>query len=99
VDLASASTCCLVKASGVILFAYGTVSPRPFLVADESGCLTDPQAGERERDEVIQRLAAHASPITDVRASREYRQAMLLVLSRRALRVALERLHLSKEEA
>ncbi len=32
-------------------------------------------------------LAHHATPITDVRGSREYRQAMLLVLCRRSLQV------------
>jgi carbon-monoxide dehydrogenase medium subunit len=93
VDLASASTCCLVKPSGVTLFAYGAVSPRPFLVSDESGILSDPQASQGAKDVVLRRLAAHASPITDVRASREYRQAMLLVLSRRALQLALGRLN------
>lgn len=92
VDLATVSACCLVNAAGVTQFGYGAVGPRPFLVADESGCLADPTADEPEKEQVLKQLIAQASPISDVRASREYRRAMLLVLSRRALQTALSRL-------
>ncbi len=37
-------------------------------------------------------MTAAATPISNVRASREYREAMLVVLSRRALRTARQRL-------
>ena len=37
-------------------------------------------------------MTSHASPITDIRASAEYRQAMLDVMSRRALDKAIDRL-------
>jgi carbon-monoxide dehydrogenase medium subunit len=40
----------------------------------------------------LDRLIGHASPISDVRASRDYRIAMLRVLSRRALATATQRL-------
>lgn len=92
VDLATVNACCLVNAAGVTQFAYGAVGPRPFLVADESGCLANPAADEQQKSQVLGQLVAQASPISDVRASREYRQAMLLVLSRRALQTALLRL-------
>lgn len=92
VDLATISLCCSVDASGITRFAYGAVGPRPFLVADESGVLADPGASDEEKDQVLGRLVAQTSPISDVRASREYRQAMLPVLSRRALRLAFDRL-------
>ena len=44
------------------------------------------------KDDALRRLIAHASPISDVRGSREYREAMLLVMSWRALRASIERL-------
>ncbi len=94
VDLATVNLCCSVSADGVTKFAYGAVGPRPFLVADESGALADEaRASTEEGEEVLRQLAAHASPISNVRASREYREAMLLVLSRRALAAARERMH------
>jgi CO/xanthine dehydrogenase FAD-binding subunit len=92
VDLASVSVCCSVGADGVTRFAYGAVAPRPFLVADGTGVLADPEAGEDRKAAVLEGLAAHASPISDVRASQVSRAAMLLVLSRRTLATAIDRL-------
>ena len=92
VDLATISLCCMVEAAGRTRFAYGAVGPRPFLVADDTGVLADPAAADAAKDDALRRLIAHASPISDVRGSREYREAMLLVMSRRALRASIERL-------
>jgi CO/xanthine dehydrogenase FAD-binding subunit len=92
VDLATISLCCLVEASGRTQFAFGAVGPKPFLVSDDSGVLADPAADDAAKDEVLRQLLAQASPISDVRGSREYREAMLLVMSRRALRSSIERL-------
>lgn len=92
VDLATINLCCGVAASGRTQFAYGAVGPRPFLVADESGILGDPKASDADRDQVLFRLLTQSSPISDLRGSREYRAAMLLVMSRRALRTAIDRL-------
>jgi carbon-monoxide dehydrogenase medium subunit len=92
VDLATISLCCMVEATGRTQFAFGAVGPRPFLVSDDTGVLADPKAGDAARDEVLRRLLTQASPISDVRGSREYREAMLLVVSRRALRASIEKL-------
>jgi CO/xanthine dehydrogenase FAD-binding subunit len=92
VDLATVSLCCLVGASGRTRFAFGAVGPRPFLVTDESGTLADASASDDSKDKAMQQLLLRASPISDVRGSREYREAMLLVMSRRALRSSIERL-------
>jgi carbon-monoxide dehydrogenase medium subunit len=92
VDLATINLCCRVDPSGSTQFAYGAVGPRPFLVRDQSGILADPAAGDAAKDEILRRLLTEASPITDVRGSREYREAMLLVMSRRALRTSIDRL-------
>jgi carbon-monoxide dehydrogenase medium subunit len=92
VDLATINLCCRVDASGETRFAYGAVGPRPFLVTDSRGALTDLAASGDAKAEALRELIAQASPISDVRGGREYRLAMLDVMSRRALRTAGERL-------
>ncbi len=92
VDLATVNLCCLAKPSGEVRFAYGAVGPRPFLVQDANGVLANPQASAAERDARLRELISAASPISDLRGGRDYRMAMLLVMSRRALATALERL-------
>jgi carbon-monoxide dehydrogenase medium subunit len=87
VDLATLSLCCAVGPART-RFAFGAVAPRPFLVDDDSGVLADPSSSAEARDEVLRAMTAQASPITDVRGGADYRQAMLLVLARRALAAA-----------
>src|SRR3990170_4494451 len=70
VDLATVSACCLVKASGLTLFAYGAAGPRPFLVSDDSGRLADPYGDPQEKERILQHLISYARPISDVRGSR-----------------------------
>ena len=93
VDLATVNLCCSVSADGVTRFAFGAVGPRPFAVRDDSGLLADASADPARQESALRNLAAQATPISNVRASREYREAMLLVLARRALLTARERLH------
>ena len=90
VDLASVNLCCLVTAAGETRFAFGAVGPRPFLVRDESGGLADRRTLAGARDEILDTLMQQATPISDVRADRDYRIAMLDVMSRRALAAALD---------
>jgi carbon-monoxide dehydrogenase medium subunit len=92
VDLATINLCCLVTAAGETRFAFGAVGPRPFLVADPSGTLARETAPRDAQEAVLAQLLAHASPISDVRADRDYRSAMLAVMSRRALESARARL-------
>lgn len=91
VDLATVNLCCAVSSSGV-KFAFGAVGPRPLLVSDETGALADPGRSQQDQDKALLGLIASTSPISNVRASREYREAMLLVLSRRALETSRQRL-------
>jgi len=92
-DLASVTLCCGVDSSGVTRLAYGSVGPRPVLTVDESGVLADPAASEEAKSAVFERIFAGASPSPrSMRASPEYRLAMLRVLGRRALQTAIERL-------
>ncbi|HSO28408.1 MAG TPA: xanthine dehydrogenase family protein subunit M [Candidatus Sulfomarinibacteraceae bacterium] len=92
-DLASVTLCCAVDELGVTRLAYGSVGPRPVLRVDERGLLADPHAPEEAREAVFDRMFADATPSPrSLRASPEYRLAMLRVLGRRALRIAIERL-------
>jgi CO/xanthine dehydrogenase FAD-binding subunit len=84
VDLATLSLACGIGPTRT-RFAFGAVAPRPFVVDDDSGVLADPAATPEAREEVLRAMTAQAAPITDLRAGADYRQAMLLVLSRRAL--------------
>lgn len=92
VDLATINLCCQVFKTGHTRFAIGAAGPVPFLVEDSSGDLVNPSVKEEYKRQLILTLMKKASPISDVRASKEYRQAMLTVLGRRALYTALERL-------
>jgi len=92
-DLASVTLCCGVDDVGVTRIAYGSVGPRPVLVVDESGVLADPAAPDEAKAPIFERMFADASPSTrSMRASPEYRLAMLRVLGTRALRTAIGRL-------
>jgi carbon-monoxide dehydrogenase medium subunit len=88
VDLATLSLCCAVGLHRT-RFAFGAVAPRPFVVDDDSAVLADPSADPEERERLLREVTARARPITDLRAGADYRQAMLLVYSRRALRAAI----------
>jgi carbon-monoxide dehydrogenase medium subunit len=84
VDLATVNLCCSVAADGVTRFAFGAVGPRPFTATDPTGTLaTSNDPGEV--DLLLHELTGQATPISNVRASREYRAEMLVVLARRAL--------------
>lgn len=92
-DLASVTLCCSVDDGGTTRIAYGSVGPRPVLVVDESGVLADPDASSEATAAVFERLFADARPSArSMRASPEYRLAMLRVLGDRARRTALDRL-------
>ncbi len=93
VDLATINLACLVTKSGETRFAFGAVAPKPILVTDSSRKLADAKCPEYEKKSVLQRLLEATAPISDVRAERDYRAAMLMVMSRRILDTALARLH------
>lgn len=99
VDLATTNMCATIDANGDVVVAFGAVSPRPLVLRDESGVLGDPTAGYSERRDAIKVLAAHATPISDVRANADYRSAMLCVMTDRALNSARSRLDSAVSDA
>ena len=92
VDLATINLSCVVTDTGETRFAFGAVAPRPLFFVDRTGTLANPDATRHARDAVLAEMLAHTSPISDVRADRDYRVAMLEVMSRRALDAAIARL-------
>jgi carbon-monoxide dehydrogenase medium subunit len=92
-DLASVTLTCAVQADGTTRIAYGSLGPRPLLVTDESGVLADPSAPDLSKMQLLETLFVGASPSArSMRASPEYRLAMLHVLGLRAVGTAIERL-------
>ena len=91
-DLASITMGCAVDASGTTRLAYGSVGPKPLLFSDDSGVLADAAAPDEAKTPILVTMLAEASPSArSVRASPEYRLAMLRVLAVRALHSALRR--------
>lgn len=92
-DLASVTVCCGVDKAGLTRLAYGSVGPRPILAVDTTGVLADPAAAPEARDELLDRMLSEASPSArSMRASPAYRLAMLRVLGRRGVDIAVDRL-------
>ena len=92
-DLASVTIAVAVLESGESRLAFGSVGPRPLLGADSTGVLADPTASDGARLSVLDELFADAAPSAgSMRASPEYRLAMLRVLGLRALATARTRL-------
>lgn len=91
-DLASITLAAAVARDDTTYLAYGSVGPRPFLVADASGVLADPAAEPATRAAVLAELLGRAAPSPrSIRAGPDYRLAMLPVLATRAIETALER--------
>ena len=92
-DLASITLCCGVESTGTTRLAYGSVGPRALLVIDKSGVLADPDTADEVKAPVLDEVFAQASPsVRSMRASPDYRLAMLRVLGARALQTAIDRL-------
>jgi carbon-monoxide dehydrogenase medium subunit len=91
-DLASVTIAVAVLESGETRLAYGSVGPRPLLRVDTTGVLADPAASDAARLRVLDELFADAAPsASSMRASPEYRLAMLRVLGLRAVATARAR--------
>jgi carbon-monoxide dehydrogenase medium subunit len=88
--------CLLIPEAEQTRFGLGAVAPTPLLVIDGSGVLTQAESAQVAKESALAKLAERATPISDVRASKEYRQAMLFALMRKAQHIASERLNHSR---
>jgi CO/xanthine dehydrogenase FAD-binding subunit len=61
-------------------------------VSDTRGVLASRSSTAEAKTAALRELVEQASPISDVRGGRDYRLAMLDVMSRRALESAMQRL-------
>ncbi|MCW2741602.1 MAG: Xanthine dehydrogenase FAD-binding subunit [Blastococcus sp.] len=88
VDLATVSVAAGVGPGGGLVLGMGAVGPRP-LRAESGGPvdLTDAAALDAALDDLL----STATPISDIRGSREYRLATLRVLTKRAVLAAADR--------
>ena len=87
-DLAVASVAATyAPAGGLLRLAFGSCAPTPVLIApiEARGA-----SAEAVADETVRRVEAAAVPISDVRASADYRRAVLPVLVRRLVTTLLE---------
>lgn len=85
VDLATVSVAAGVSANGEITLGLGAVGPTPLITETHEPIeITDDVA----LAQAIDALVVVASPISDVRASRDYRNAMTAVLATRAVRAS-----------
>jgi carbon-monoxide dehydrogenase medium subunit len=71
--------------------ALGAVAPTPLLVADAGAALVDGELNDTLIDKASALAQAAARPISDMRGEAEYRKHLTGVLTRRALKIALER--------
>jgi CO/xanthine dehydrogenase FAD-binding subunit len=92
-DLASVTLACAVSSDGLTRIAYGSLGPRPLLVVDDSGLLADPAAPDAAKRRRLEELFVDATPSPrSMRASPDYRLAMLGVLGLRGIAAASDRL-------
>jgi CO/xanthine dehydrogenase FAD-binding subunit len=92
-DLASVTLACAVTVDGVTRIGYGSLGPRPLLVVDETGVLADQASSDLARLARLEAMFVDARPSPrSMRASPEYRLAMLRVLGLRAVATAIARL-------
>ena len=92
-DLASVTLAVTIDEDGVTRVSYGSVGPRPVLAIDDTGLLADPAAADDAvRGRLDELFAAAAPSPTSMRASPEYRLAMLRVMGLRAIRDARKRI-------
>ena len=83
---------CAIGADGVTRLAYGSVGPRPLFRVEETGVLADASRPHEERLALLDTLLGDAAPSpTSMRATPDYRRAMLRVLGWRAVEAALRR--------
>jgi carbon-monoxide dehydrogenase medium subunit len=71
--------------------ALGAVAPIPIVAKEAGDAVVGRELTEKTLDEAAELAAAAATPIDDIRATKEYRLELVKVLTRRVLAAAAER--------
>ena len=72
------------------MLALGSVAPTPIRVVSVEEKLRNVKTDDKKRiDAIMSELANHVTPISDIRATAEYRKEMAFVLAKRALSIAV----------
>ena len=90
-DLAQASVAVLVLGSSEYRIAFGAVAPRPIRGREMEKRLEGKALSDALIEEVTAMVPETIAPITDIRATMEYRMEMVKVMLRRSLRAAVSR--------
>ena len=86
-DAVDLSTVCasVVKANGTIRIALGSVAPTPVRARKAEAFLVGKELSTEVIEEAANIAVSEVSPITDIRATKEYRQEIVKVLVKRGL--------------
>jgi len=79
------------KVCSKVAVALGAVAPIPIVAKEAGDALVGRELTEEVLDEAAERAAAAATPIDDIRATKEYRLELVKVLTRRVLLAAKAR--------
>lgn len=91
-DLAQASVLTMALAGNRYRIAFGSVAPVPFRASRIEALLNGKEPDARLLADAKDLVAAQISPITDLRATKEYRLHMCRVMLERSLQAAVDRL-------
>ncbi len=91
-DLAQASVTVLVLAGNDYHVSFGSVAPRPIRAGKIEALLAGQPLSDQLIQEAVRLVPETISPITDIRATKEYRTHMVGVMLERGLRAAVARL-------
>jgi CO/xanthine dehydrogenase FAD-binding subunit len=91
-DLAQASVTVLAQAGNEYRVSFGSVAPKPIRAGKIEALLAGRQLSDQLIQEAVRLVPETIAPITDIRATREYRTHMVGVMLERGLRAAVRRL-------